>query len=96
MILAAGVDTRIAIVVVGASVALGVALGVVSGYFGGLIDEAVMRITDVFLSIPALILALAVAAALSFIGIGAGPETAEWGAMIARGFDNLISGYWGR
>jgi peptide/nickel transport system permease protein len=39
-------------------------LGGLAGYFGGVLDEILMRITDVFLSIPYLILALAIAAAL--------------------------------
>lgn len=44
---------------------IGIVLGAVAGYYGGAIDEALMRITDVFLSIPGLILAMAVAAVLS-------------------------------
>jgi peptide/nickel transport system permease protein len=46
------------------AVAIGVPLGAVAGYFGGIIDDVVMRLTDIFLTIPALILALAIAAAL--------------------------------
>ncbi|HUX88128.1 MAG TPA: ABC transporter permease [Chloroflexota bacterium] len=46
------------------AVAIGVPLGAVAGYFGGFIDDVVMRLTDIFLTIPALILALAIAAAL--------------------------------
>lgn len=43
---------------------IGVAIGVVTGYFGGLIDEVVMRITDGLLAFPSLILALSIAAIL--------------------------------
>lgn len=43
---------------------LGVALGLLAGYFGGLLDAIVMRIADVQLAIPSLILALAVIAVL--------------------------------
>jgi peptide/nickel transport system permease protein len=43
---------------------IGIFLGGIAGYFGGKLDELLMRITDVFLSIPYLILAIAVAAAL--------------------------------
>jgi peptide/nickel transport system permease protein len=46
------------------STLIGIILGGVAGYFGGIIDEVLMRITDVFLAIPYLILAMAVAAAL--------------------------------
>lgn len=43
---------------------LGLAVGVVSGYFGGRVDAVLMRVTDVVLSFPGLILALAFVAAL--------------------------------
>ncbi len=42
----------------------GTILGTVAGYFGGGVDEIIMRITDVFLAVPSLILALAISAAL--------------------------------
>ena len=44
--------------------ALGSVAGLVAGYVGGWFDEAVMRFTDVFLGVPALILAMAIATAL--------------------------------
>jgi peptide/nickel transport system permease protein len=50
--------------VVGIAVAIGLPLGAAAGYFGGWVDELIMRITDVFLSFPPLLLAIAVAAAL--------------------------------
>ncbi len=43
---------------------VGLIVGAVSGYFGGWIDRVLMGLTDVFLSMPKLILALAFAAAL--------------------------------
>ena len=43
---------------------LGSLIGLVAGYFGGWIDLLLMRITDVFLGFPALILALAIVAVL--------------------------------
>jgi peptide/nickel transport system permease protein len=55
---------RICIIVVAISTLIGLILGGIAGYFGGIIDETLMRITDVFLAIPYLILAMAVAAAL--------------------------------
>jgi len=43
---------------------VGILVGTVSGYFGGVIDTVLMRITDIFLAFPKLILALAFVAAL--------------------------------
>lgn len=44
--------------IVGAGALIGVLLGVVSGFFGGLVDESIMRLTDIFLSIPGLLLVI--------------------------------------
>jgi peptide/nickel transport system permease protein len=43
---------------------IGVVLGAVAGYFGGFVRELIMRITDVFLTVPGIVLALAIGAAL--------------------------------
>ena len=58
------ITLRICLVVVGLTLGIGTLLGVLSGYIGGWIDEMIMRLTDVFLAFPALILAMAIAAAL--------------------------------
>ncbi len=50
--------------VVALAMIIGTPLGAIAGYFGGWIDQSVMRITDVFLSFPALLLAIAISAAL--------------------------------
>ena len=44
---------------------IGLVLGGIAGYYGGKIDEIIMRFTDIFLSIPALILAMAIASILT-------------------------------
>lgn len=54
----------VGLVVVGIAGTLGVALGAVSGYFGGVVDTVIMRLVDVLLAFPALVLALAVVASL--------------------------------
>jgi peptide/nickel transport system permease protein len=46
------------------SVAVGTTFGLIAGFYGGLVDQLLMRLTDVFLAFPALILAMAVVAAL--------------------------------
>lgn len=43
---------------------IGLLVGTVAGYLGGWVDEALMRVTDIFLSFPGLVLALGFAAAL--------------------------------
>ncbi|MDF2526727.1 MAG: ABC-type dipeptide/oligopeptide/nickel transport system, permease component [Enterobacter mori] len=43
---------------------LGLLLGVTAGYFGGKVDAVLMRVTDIFISFPSLVLALAFVAAL--------------------------------
>lgn len=43
---------------------VGLAVGTVSGYFGGMVDTVFMRVTDIFISFPSLVLALAFVAAL--------------------------------
>lgn len=58
------ISLRICTLVVGLTIGIGTILGIISGYWGGWIDELIMRISDVFLAFPALILAMAIAAAL--------------------------------
>jgi peptide/nickel transport system permease protein len=52
------------VVIVAIGATLGTAVGVVAGLFGGWLDEVLMRIVDLFLSLPGFVLALALAAAL--------------------------------
>ncbi len=46
-------------------IAIGIVLGLIAGYYGGIIDEVLMRITDIFLAFPMLILALAFSSAFT-------------------------------
>lgn len=54
----------VGLIVVGAVLLIGIVLGSIAGYFGGLIDEFIMRVTDIFLAFPPLILAMAIVVAL--------------------------------
>ncbi len=163
----------LAALLVAASMVIGSVLGSIAGFFGGIVDAAIMRVADLVFAFPGIILALAVAAALgaqlrnavlavivvswpsyarlsrglvlaarsseyvtsakllgssgwrtmwvelrpniagpifvlaaldignavlllsglSFLGLGAQPPTAEWGAMVSEGAQNFSS-YW--
>ena len=54
----------VALSVVASSVAVALVLGSLSGFYGGWIDEIVMRVTDIFLAFPGLILAVVIVAVL--------------------------------
>jgi peptide/nickel transport system permease protein len=164
----------IVVLVVALSAPFGVAIGLLAGYFGGWVEVVLMRITDIVMAFPRLILALALvavlqpglinaviaiaitawppyarlaraetlalrqsdfveaarglgmpsrmiitgqilphclssaairatldmagiiltAAGLGFLGLGAQPPMAEWGAMIAAGRDHIFDAWW--
>jgi peptide/nickel transport system permease protein len=52
------------ITIVVASAFIGTVLGALAGFFGGWVDEGIMRITDIFLAFPPLLLAMTIAAVL--------------------------------
>jgi len=54
----------ISFTVITSALALGILVGAIAGLYGGIVDEVVMRITDVFLALPGLVLAMAVASVL--------------------------------
>lgn len=64
VIVGARVSLLAGLVVILMAVSIGTVLGAIAGFRGGWVGELIMRITDVFLTIPELILAMAVAAAL--------------------------------
>lgn len=55
---------RVAVLVVAISIVIGLVCGGLSGYYGGKIDEVMMRLTDIFLAFPGLVLAVTVVAVL--------------------------------
>ena len=69
VILGAGNALTVAVGVAMAAILVGVPLGMWAGYYGRWFGEAVMRITDIFLAVPSLILAIALAQLLH-AGIG--------------------------
>ena len=59
------ISLLLVVVVLGTAIPFGVILGMLAGYFGGWVEIVIMRITDIALAIPPLVMALAVAAVLS-------------------------------
>ena len=60
----AAVSVKVAFIAVGISAAAGVSLGLLAGYYGGWLDEVLMRVMDVFFALPAVLLAIVVMAIL--------------------------------
>lgn len=60
----APVDAGVALSIISFGFVVGVITGSIAGYYGGKINEIIMRITDIFLAFPGFILAVAIAAAL--------------------------------
>jgi len=60
----ARISLVISVMVVGAALTISIPLGLAAGYLGGRVEMLIMRVTDVFVSIPRLILPIAVAGAL--------------------------------
>ena len=81
------VTLYIAILVALISAPLGLMIGVLSGFLGGVVDEVLMRLSDIFLAFPKLILAIAFAAAL-----GPGLENAIVAISVANwpGYARLV------
>lgn len=73
------VSLTIALLVAAISTPIGMLIGILSGYLGGVVDEILMRLADIFLAFPRLILAIAFAAAL-----GPGVENAIIAIAIAH------------
>jgi len=55
---------QVGIVAVGIALLIGGSLGALAGYYGGVLDNVIMRIMDIFLAIPSLMMALVIVAAL--------------------------------
>jgi len=64
LVVGSRITVTIVFMVVAIAAPIGLTLGTVAGYFGGWIDIALMRVTDIFLALPGLVLALAFVTAL--------------------------------
>ena len=88
VLMGAHISLQVAVVVLAIASVFGMAVGVVAGYFGGVVDEVLMRLADMFLAFPVLILAAAIS---TTFGGNMGTTTAAlavvfwpWYARIAR------------
>jgi peptide/nickel transport system permease protein len=79
----ARLSVQAALLAVGLALAGGLSLGVLSGFAGGRIDAVIMRVIDVLLALPGLLLALAIVTA---IGFGTLPVAIAVGVGIIPGF----------
>ena len=64
VVIGSRVSLSVGVMVMLSAATIGIFLGALAGYFGGPVNEVIMRITDVLLTVPSLILAIAIAAAL--------------------------------
>src|SRR5699024_8929531 len=64
MVHGARVSLMVGIIAVGFAILFGGTLGAIAGFYGGMIDNIIMRIMDVFLAIPSILLAIAIVSAL--------------------------------
>ena len=77
------------VISVGIAVLIGLPVGLVSGFYRGLLDDVLMRVTDAMLSFPFLVLALAITAAL---GTGLGKAMIAIGIVFTPQFIRLARG----
>ena len=85
----ARLSLKVGIVAVLFAVAIGVPIGLVSGYLGGIFDEAVMRVVDAVMALPALVLALTISAVL---GPGVWNATVAIAVVAAPTYTRLVRG----
>jgi len=64
VLLGTSISLKTSIFAVGIAILIGVPIGAIAGYFGGFIDELLMRFTDIFLGFPSLLLAIVISAFL--------------------------------
>ena len=89
IIYGARISLRVSLLSMSIGLVVGTLVGVIAGYFGGIIDTLMMRLTDVFLAFPLLLLAIALVAALgpsensAFLALGV--VTWPYVARLARG-----------
>lgn len=79
LVMGARVSLLVGFIAVGISLLIGLILGAIAGYVGGLLDEVIMRLMDVILAFPAILLAIFIVAVL-----GPGMVNAMFAIAIVR------------
>ena len=64
LLFGARITIAIAVIAIGVSVLIGVPIGLIAGYYRNWISDALMRISDIFLAVPQIVLAIAIAQTL--------------------------------
>jgi peptide/nickel transport system permease protein len=64
VIMGTRLSLQIGLIIIFVAMGIGIPLGMAAGYLGGWVNEVIMRMTDIFLSVPGLLLALAIVGAL--------------------------------
>jgi peptide/nickel transport system permease protein len=64
VVLGTQISLKVGAMILVVAISIGVTLGGIAGYFGGAINEIIMRLTDIMLTVPGIFLALAITAAL--------------------------------
>jgi peptide/nickel transport system permease protein len=63
-IMATRISFQVGVIILVVAISIGVTLGAIAGYFGGWVNQVIMRFTDIMLTFPGIFLALAITAAL--------------------------------
>ncbi len=84
-----GSTILIAVIVVASSGAVGIVTGALTGYFGGIIDEVIMRINDAVNGFPSILLALVV---ISILGTGKQKVIISLAIVFVPGFVRIVRG----
>jgi peptide/nickel transport system permease protein len=79
----------IGVAIVAIQLLIGVTLGLIAGYYGGIIESIIMRMTDVMLSIPSIVLAVTIA---GFLGGGIQNVIIAVGIIGWRAYTRLVRG----
>lgn len=87
LLFGARVSLQVAVSAVGLAGVIGVLLGSLAGYLGGLVDQVIMRVVDVFLAFPPILLALLLVAA---VGTGVGSVTVALGLIYWTAYARVI------